>query len=376
MALIEKNVTTIEELKTVIGHGGKAAVLYDAATGEPYGLDMEVLINMDTSINNKVDKVTGKSLIADTEISRLSGVTNQTLSGLGGEPAANKQDSLAADGHGIKFPTVDAVNSGLATKPAKTTQVVAGAGLTGGGTLESDRTLNVVSANDGITVNADNIQLNAVDNLASISTTQPLSAKQGKELNDKKVEKVAGKGLSTEDYTTAEKSKVANVPLNTNTELAAKVDKVAGKSLILDTEISRLASVTNQTLSGLGGEAVSNKTQTLTDSETDYPSGRAVYEPMVNTEHAIADIVAHLEGRIKTLEELLTASQYNTIQVKELSVVENVKLKGADTKLFGTGAPAITPDFAGQEYLDQTAKIWYDAVGVVNAGDWKPRTNA
>ena len=34
-----------------------------------------------------------------------------------------------------------------------------------------------------------------------------------------KVDKVAGKGLSTEDYTTDEKSKVANVPLNTNTEL-------------------------------------------------------------------------------------------------------------------------------------------------------------
>ena len=115
----------------MIGHGGKAAVLYDVSTGEPYGLDMEVLINMDTSINNKVDKVTGKSLIADTEISRLSGVTNQTLSGLGGEPAANKQDSLAVDGHGIKFPTVDAVNSGLATKPAKTN--------TGGGRCRSYR---------------------------------------------------------------------------------------------------------------------------------------------------------------------------------------------------------------------------------------------
>lgn len=157
---------------------------------------------------------------------------------------------------------------------------------------------------------------------------------------------------------------------------AEKVDKVTGKSLIADTEIARLAGVTNQTLSGLGGEAVANKTQTLTDSETDYPSGRAVYEPMANAEHALADIVAHLEGRIKALEELLTASAYNTIQVKELSVVENVKLKGADTKLYGTGAPLTTPDFAGQEYLDQTAKIWYDAVGVVNAGDWKPRTNA
>ena len=136
--------------------------------------------------DNFVAKETGKSLIADTEITRLAGVTNQTLSGLGGEATSNKQNSLANDGAGVKFPTVDAVNLGLATKPAKTIQVVAGAGMTGGGTLESDRTLNVVSANDGITVNADNIQLNAYDGLDSTSITRALTAKQGKELNDKK----------------------------------------------------------------------------------------------------------------------------------------------------------------------------------------------
>ena len=116
--------------------------------------------------------------------------------------------------------------------------------------------------------------------------------------------------------------------------------------------------------------------QTHGQSEVDVMSQKTVTEILSNTEHALADIVAHLEGRIKTLEELLTASKYNTRQVKELSVVENVKLKGANTKLFGTGAPIITPDFEGQEYLDRTAKIWYDAVGIVNAGDWKPRTNA
>ena len=55
-----------------------------------------------------------------------------------------------------------------------------------------------------------------------------------------------------------------------------KVDKATGKSLIADTEITRLASVTNQTLSGLGGEAVSNKKTTLTDSDTDYPTCKAV----------------------------------------------------------------------------------------------------
>jgi hypothetical protein len=57
-----------------------------------------------------------------------------------------------------------------------------------------------------------------------------------------KVDKIAGKGLSTEDYTTAEKSKLAALSLSstggvdlstyaTKTDLALKVDKVAGKGL-------------------------------------------------------------------------------------------------------------------------------------------------
>ena len=60
--------------------------------------------------------------------------------------------------------------------------ITAGNGLTGGGDLTANRGLNVVSANDGITVNTDNIQLNVVNNLVSASTTQPLSAAQGKQL--------------------------------------------------------------------------------------------------------------------------------------------------------------------------------------------------
>ena len=59
-------------------------------------------------------------------------------------------------------------------------QIIAGTGLTGGGAISADRTLNVVSANDGITSNADNIQLNTIDNLSSTSPTKPLSANQGR----------------------------------------------------------------------------------------------------------------------------------------------------------------------------------------------------
>lgn len=70
------------------------------------------------------------------------------------------------------------------TKTDKTITITAGNGLTGGGDLSINRTINIVSANDGITVNTDNILLNVINNLTSTSTTQPLSANQGKILND------------------------------------------------------------------------------------------------------------------------------------------------------------------------------------------------
>ena len=50
-----------------------------------------------------------------------------------------------------------------------------------------------------------------VDNLTSTLTSSALSANQGKVLNDTKVTKVTGKGLSTNDYTTDEKNKLAGI---------------------------------------------------------------------------------------------------------------------------------------------------------------------
>jgi len=68
----------------------------------------------DQDLSGKVDKVTGKSLILDTEITRLAGVSNVDVSGK--ENTSNKQNSLATDGTGGKYPTVDAVKAGLVLK--------------------------------------------------------------------------------------------------------------------------------------------------------------------------------------------------------------------------------------------------------------------
>ena len=66
-----------------------------------------------------------------------------------------------------------------------------------------------------------------------------------------KVDKIVGKGLSTEDYTTPEKTKLAELfnydPTIINNAIALKVDKVTGKSLLSDAEITRLTTLSNYT---------------------------------------------------------------------------------------------------------------------------------
>lgn len=75
--------------------------------------------------------------------------------------------------------------------------ITAGKGLQGGGALSEDVTLNVVSADDGITVNTDNIKLNIVDNATTDSATRAGSARQIKLLSENKQNKTDS-GLQTE----------------------------------------------------------------------------------------------------------------------------------------------------------------------------------
>ena len=95
-----------------------------------------------------------------------------------------------------------------------------------------------------------------------------------------------------------------------------------------------------------------------------------------NPDRALTDILAHLVGRIETLEQELSESKYNSMQINDLSVVDSIKFKGADLFLFGTAAPAVAPDFIGQFFIDTTAGVTYQAKGITNAADWKATSNA
>ncbi|MGL6099970.1 MAG: hypothetical protein ACRC0G_10145, partial [Fusobacteriaceae bacterium] len=71
------------------------------------------------------------------------------------------------------------------TKANKSIEIMAGTGLKGGGDLSKKVILDIVTANDGIVINSDNIELNTVDDLFTGGRKRPLSAEQGRILNNK-----------------------------------------------------------------------------------------------------------------------------------------------------------------------------------------------
>lgn len=75
--------------------------------------------------------------------------------------------------------------------------ITAGKGLQGGGALSKDVTLNVVSVNDAIIVNDNDIQLNPVNDLTTGGTDKALSGEMGKKLNNDKQNKTDS-GLQTD----------------------------------------------------------------------------------------------------------------------------------------------------------------------------------
>lgn len=89
--------------------------------------------------------------------------------------------------------------------------ITAGKGLQGGGNLTTNRTIDVVSADDSITVDTDNIKVNTYNGVDSTSTTRPGSANavkiaydKGKEGLDKADTKLDAGSVSV-DYNTGRK---------------------------------------------------------------------------------------------------------------------------------------------------------------------------
>ena len=259
----------------------------------------------DQDLSTKVDKVTGKSLISDTEITRLAGVSNTDVSGK--EDVTNKSQTLPASS--TLYPSNNAVINAIATADSGNVKITGSQNITGnktfsGGSSPISRVFGIINQGFGATalglfnsanntnsfIRAYDVSGDIVFDLSPTGATKATSfvnsiapasnilLADGSTIAQSsisvdvsgKVDKVAGErlinaseitklsqqsGTNTGDETLSTiKTKLGITTLSGNNtgdqDLSVKVDKVSGKSLISDTEITRLLGVSNVDISG------------------------------------------------------------------------------------------------------------------------------
>lgn len=167
-----------------------------------------------------------------------------------------------------------------------------------------------------------------VDNLTSTDTDKALSANQGKVLDGKKIDKVSGKGLSTNDYTTAEKTKVANLPDNTNTELNGKINKSDVFSVGNHTG-NVLLDVNNRSIGG-SGVAIGNNTYVTNGVSigalTTTTSGVAIGNNSASNGVAIGKVAQCINSNNQTIDAIQLGTGTNhaarTLQVYNYQLMD------------------------------------------------------
>lgn len=170
-------------------------------------------------------------------------------------------------------------------------------------------------------------QGNVVDNVTSESTNTPLSAKQGKvlkglidNLSDNKVDKVNGKQLSTEDFTTALKTKLEGLNNYDDTVLSGKITELTNRLNTLigsEADATKVIDTFNEIVAFLNGieedtlesilSGISGKISALEGKDTTHEQRMTTIEGNVTTvtdkANENAEDIKDLEGRVGAVEE-------------------------------------------------------------------------
>jgi hypothetical protein len=248
---------------------------------------LKTSLAIESSLANKVDKITGKALSTNdyttAEKTKLEGISgkntgDQDLSGYATTSAlALKINKTKVDSSLVLKATISKVDSGLALKVDKIT----GKGLSSNDytTAEKTKLAGITGTNTGdqdlsgyVTTSALALKVNKTKLDSSLVLKATISkVDSGLAL---KVDKITGKGLSSNDYTTAEKTKLEGITgtntgdqdlsgLATNTALGLKANALdVSAGLALKENVSNKSIATD-----LGG---------LSPSDELYPSQKAV----------------------------------------------------------------------------------------------------
>ena len=207
-------------------------------------------------------------------------------------------------------PVSTATQTALNLKTDKTTTITAGLGLTGGGDLSSSKTINVVSANDAITVNADNIQLNTIDNLTTTSTTKPLSANQGNVLNEKAVQLETDLNNFDTDFINAVNSLANNIGFDLG--LGKKTDDTYRLLNIIGKRTGYAGYLGNYTLHGFEYTPEQNDDVVTLIGNTNYNANKPIqsqmrpFEELISTKERFYlrdDVTKRIDGSASNLTD-------------------------------------------------------------------------
>ena len=212
------------------------------------------------------------------------------------------------------------------------------------------------------------IQIEVINNLSSTSTTSALSANMGKTLDEAKVDKVEGKQLSTEDYTTEEKTKLSGIaegaqvnviegiqvdsqdlPVSrkkVNIDLSKKVDKVDGSRLITNEEAEKLEGIeTGAQVNKVN--SVAGKTGDVTLSKNDVGLGNVdntsdIDKPVSTLQQAAINSVKDSLDEFKSTKGqangLATLDENGKIPVSQLNG-QLARVQGVDEVVISTTLP-------------------------------------
>ena len=251
---------------------------------------LKTSLAIESSLANKVDKITGKGLSTNdyttAEKTKLAGITgtntgDQDLSGYATTSAlALKINKTKIDSSLVLKANISKVDSGLALKVEKitgkglssndytTTEKTKLAGITGTNTGDQDLSGYATTAALALKVNKTKVDSSLVLKATISKVDSGLALK---------VDKITGKGLSSNDYTTAEKTKLEGI-IGTNTgdqdlsgyatitALALKVNKTkVDSSLVLKATISKVDSGLALKVDKITGKGLSSNDYTTAE---------------------------------------------------------------------------------------------------------------
>lgn len=154
------------------------------------------------------------------------------------------------------------------------------------------------------------IGLGNVDNTSDLN--KPISTATQSALNNK-VDKVEGKGLSTEDYTTAEKEKLATLNNYNDTEVKADISKLQSDVSTVKENISTL----QEDVTGVEGN-VSTLTQSVSTLDTTVDGLNTTVEGLETDVTELQGTVSDVKGTVGTLQTNLN-NKVDKVQGKGLS---------------------------------------------------------